>query len=563
MRSDRPSSSFQLIDNRIYTSSEIPRLYVPASPLRSRTLYEAHDCPVSGHLGRDKTLERLSRDYYWPQISKSVQEYCRTCDLCQRNKATNRAPVGLLQPLPIPTRFWDVLTMDFMGPLPISNGYNSITIFTDKLSGAIHALPGKTTQSASDIAKVYHDHVFKHHGLSSAIISDRDSRFISSFWQSLFHLLGTKIKLSTAYHPQTDGKTERANRTVQDMLRAFVNARLNNWSDLLPSVEFAYNSSVHASTGFTPFYLNYGFHPKSPLSITTPHQAAVSTKPGSAFFQRLRDNLALATQNLQDSIAKQKSAADRHRRDIQFNVGDKVLLDSSDLTFRSPIRSPKLQGRRVGPFSILAKLSPVTYRLDLPGTMHIHNVFHSSKLTLYLESDQFPERIQAVRPAPIINEQGQKRQIPEAILDHRPRTDKFLIKWRGFDSVDSTWELRSSLIADGLGEFIAAFRPGHPILIPGTANDTACHTCHSTHTRTPMLLCDSCDRGFHLSCLNPPLTSVPRGEWFCPICLVVSAPPIPGPVSPPIPIPISPIPVPVLPITKAVSQPLRRSSRFK
>ncbi|KAJ9516246.1 hypothetical protein QJQ45_001132 [Haematococcus lacustris] len=247
----------------------------PSSPTHLQLLHEAHDAHTAAHLGRAKTLERLQRHFYWPQMHKTVQEYVRTCDKCQRNKATNQLPPGLLQPLPIPSRNWQQVSMDFIGPLPATpHGHTMIFTVVDKLSKMIHLIPTTTTATTHDTARLFFDHIFKHHGLPEAIISDRDPKFTSDFWTSLFHLTGTRLLLSSAYHPQTDGQTERANRTVEDMLRPYVNDHKTDWDQHLAAVEFAYNNSEHVGTGFTPFYLNYG---QPPNTQTTPRGLARPT----------------------------------------------------------------------------------------------------------------------------------------------------------------------------------------------------------------------------------------------------------------------------------------------
>ncbi|KAJ9511114.1 hypothetical protein QJQ45_013190 [Haematococcus lacustris] len=285
-----PSSwHLRVIDGRLYTASEPPRLYVPASPLRSQLLHEAHDAVTSAHLGRAKTLERLQRHFYWPQMEQTVREYVRTCDQCQRNKATNQVPPGLLQPLPIPNRNWQHVSMDFIGPLPpTSHGYDMVVTVVDKLSKMLHLIPTTATATAPDIAKLFFDHVFKHHGLPEAIVSDRDPKFTSDFWTSLFHLTGTRLLMSSAYHPQTDGQSERANRTVEDMLRPYLNHYKTDWDEHLAAVEFAYNSSTHVGTGFSPFYLNYGHHPRTPEALLQPPSTLAPSPAADAFVTTMR-----------------------------------------------------------------------------------------------------------------------------------------------------------------------------------------------------------------------------------------------------------------------------------
>ena len=335
--SNGTATHLQLIAGRLHTTSSPPRLYVPASPLRTQLLYEAHDAASSAHLGRDKTLERLQRHFYWPQMYKTVHEYVRTCDQCQRSKATNQSPPGLLQPLPIPQRNWDCVSLDFIGPLPkTSNGYDMIMTVVDKLSKMIHIIPTTSSATAPDTAQLFFSHVFKHHGLPSSVISDRDTKFTSDFWTCLFNLTGTRLLLSTAYHPQTDGQTERANRTIEDMLRPYVSSHHTDWDQHIAAVEFAYNNSVHAGTGFTPFYLNYGQHPRTPASLLAPPADPAPNAAADAFISRLRTNVAAAQQNLQAAIDKQKVQADKHRRPLQFSVGDSVLLSTEHLNIQQP-----------------------------------------------------------------------------------------------------------------------------------------------------------------------------------------------------------------------------------
>ncbi|KAJ9528536.1 hypothetical protein QJQ45_020487 [Haematococcus lacustris] len=440
-----PSSPthLQVIEGRLYTTSTPPRLYIPSSPLRAQLLHEAHDAHTAAHLGRAKTLERLQRHFYWPQMQKTVQEYVRTCDKCQRNKATNQLP-GLLQPLPIPSRNWQQVSMDFIGPLPATpRGHTMIFTIVDKLSKMIHLIPTTTTATAHDTARLFFDHIFKHHGLPEAIISDRDPKFTSDFWTSLFHLTGTRLLLSSAYHPQTDGQTERANRTVEDMLRPYVKDHKTDWDQHLAAVEFAYNSSEHVGTGFTPFYLNYGLQPTTPSALLLPPPTLVPSQAAEDFVTSMRNNLTAARSALQRSIDTQKLHADQHRRHEEFEVGDLVLLSCANLNLQTAVNSTKLQPRFVGPFKVLAKHSPVSYKLDLPSSMRILPTFHISRLRHYLSSSSFPERTVELQPSPVIID-GEAYFTVEAILGRRwndaQHAFQYLIKWAGYDDSFNSWE---------------------------------------------------------------------------------------------------------------------------
>ncbi|KAJ9531768.1 hypothetical protein QJQ45_021918 [Haematococcus lacustris] len=503
-------------------------------------LHEAHDAHTAAHLGRAKTLERLQRHFYWPQMHKTVQEYVRTCDKCQRNKATNQLPPGLLQPLPIPSRNWQQVSMDFIGPLPATpRGHTMIFTVVDKLSKMIHLIPTTTTATAHDTARLFFDHIFKHHGLPEAIISDRDPKFTSDFWTSLFHLTGTRLLLSSAYHPQTDGQTERANRTVEDMLRPYVNDHKTDWDQHLAAVEFAYNSSEHVGTGFTPFYLNYGQHPTTPSALLLPPPTLVPSQAAEDFWSRthdlsvvgitlnqlMRNNLTAARSALQRSIDTQKLHADQHRRHEEFEIGDLVLLSCANLNLQTAVNSAKLQPRFVGPFKVLAKHSPVSYKLDLPSSMRILPTFHISRLRHYLSSSSFPERTVELQPSPVIID-GEAYFTVEAILGRRwndaQHALQYLIKWAGYDDSFNSWEWGPALAQqDAVAALIRDYTARHHAPVD---DDPACQVCASRSPRPPMLLCDQCDKGFHITCLSPPLRSVPRGAWLCHQCKQAKAP---------------------------------------
>ncbi|KAF1326170.1 reverse transcriptase, partial [Globisporangium splendens] len=243
------------------------RVVVPNDEgLRHRLLYEYHDSPSSGHLGREKTFLSLSRDYYWPHMYKWVRKYVRTCEICQRVKpsGSTQAP---LRSLAVPSDSWKSVSMDFIFGLPRdTHGRNGILVFVDRFSKMVHLVPVSDKISAEKTAKVFVDVVFRLHGLPVEIVSDRDTRFTSKFWRALFGLLDTKLSMSTAAHPETDGQTERVNRVLEDVLRSYATS-FKEWSEFLPLAEFALNNSTHVSTGHSPFYVNYGIHPRVPASI--------------------------------------------------------------------------------------------------------------------------------------------------------------------------------------------------------------------------------------------------------------------------------------------------------
>ncbi|CAI7880334.1 unnamed protein product [Closterium sp. NIES-53] len=234
-------------------------------------LEEFHDVPYAGHFGSNKTLAGLSKYYYWPRMAANVQQFVTSCDTCQRMKSTKQKKTGLLQPLPVPEKPWQVVSLDFITRLPsTSRGHDSILVVIDKFSKMGHFIPTNATATAEATARLFFDRIITIHGIPATLISDRDPKFTSKFWKELMGLLGTKLAMSSAYHPQTDGQTERLNQVVEQLLRTACNDDVSHWDTQLPTLEFAYNNASHAATGKTPFFLCYGREPLTPQQPTTP-----------------------------------------------------------------------------------------------------------------------------------------------------------------------------------------------------------------------------------------------------------------------------------------------------
>ncbi|KAL3699316.1 hypothetical protein R1sor_017338 [Riccia sorocarpa] len=422
------------------------RVWIPQEvSLRHTILAECHDSAVVGHVGIEKTLETLQRIFYWPKMKEDTATYVRSCRECQQIKATNQSPAGLLQPLPIPSKRWEHVSMDLVCELPMTKtGFDSIVVFVDKLSKMIHLCPTRKDVSAPELAQLYLRTVVRHHGLSQVIITDRGTQFTSLFWRTLFGLFKTKLAFSTAYHPQTDGQTERANRTIEDMLRAFTMEEQESWDNLLPLVEFAYNNSTNSSTSVSPFFLMYGEHPlthaallgRSSLTPITTKVEAVNE-----FVNRIQEGVARAKTKLQIAQNRQKQYADLHRRHEEFEVGEKVWLSTTNLKL---IGCRKLNPRFVGPFTIKRRIGTVAYELDLPSTMRIHPVFHVSLLRRYVSRPPELGAANDARPPPDLIE-GEEEFEVERILQKRTRglrgqRVEYLVQWKGYPLYEATWE---------------------------------------------------------------------------------------------------------------------------
>ncbi len=413
---------------------------------------EHHDSILAGHTGIEKTYESIARTFYWSGMYEEIKNYVSSCLPCQQNKSRNSNKLGLLQPLPIPNQKWEQVSMDLITQLPrTKRGNDAIIVVVDKLTKMSHFIACKTAISATEVATLFMNEIVRHHGLPSSIVSDRDARFTSSFWKSLWKLLGTKLNMSTAFHPETDGQTERMNRTLEQMLRSYVNYKSNDWDEYLVSCEIAYNNSVQSSTGYSPYYLNNGCHIKLPVTLNATQLEQMSTnETANQMVQRMNETMNKAKEHIAQAQQKQIKYANQHRKEITFEENDLVLLSTQHLNTNN--RSPKLLAKFIGPFRITTKLSDVVYKLDLPPNFKVHPVFHISKLKQYVQhDDQFPIRTQNnsnnnSRPLPEVFQNDEPEFEVEQILDKRTRNRgrnvviEYLIKWHGFPIHESTWE---------------------------------------------------------------------------------------------------------------------------
>ena len=371
-----------------------------------------------------------------------------------------------MKPLNIPEEPWTELSMDFIMQLPkTKGGHDAIAVFVDRLTKMVRIAPTTSDVSAEGAADLLVQHVIRHHGLPSSIVSDRDTRFTSRFYKHLVERWNVRLNMSTAYHPQTDGQTEVMNRVLEDYLRSYTRSDQDSWDELIAMAEFAMNNSKNSSTQETPFYLNYGRHPRSPLALgveirkplkgyDNPNARGLAVaidraqrpKTGrlgvvlgqnlpavTRFDNRVQTALKEARECLERAQNRQSKHADKHRRDVAFEKGEQVLLSTQHITLKHP-GTRKLLPRWIGPFTILDRIGTLAYRLDLPESMSkIHAVFHVSKLKPYKASGR-------VQPPPVpIEIEGELEYEVERVLDkrvvkRRRRSDavEYLVKWLGY-----------------------------------------------------------------------------------------------------------------------------------
>ncbi|CAA7048694.1 unnamed protein product [Microthlaspi erraticum] len=330
-------------------------------------------------------------------------------------KAERRVPSGLLQDLPLPKWKWDMVTMDFVMGLPKTTGNkDAIWVIVDRLTKSAHFLAIKKTDGADKLAQKYLDVVVRLHGVPVSIVSDRDPKFTSIFSQAFQKALGTKVHLSTTYHPQTDGQSEQTIQTLEDMLRACVLYWEGKWGKYLPLVEFAYNNSFHSNIGMAPYEALYGRPCRTPLCWT---EVGERRDLEPEMIQETVKQVKLLKERLKEAHDRQKSYADQHRKDLEFAVGDAVYLKMR--TFQGTDKNRKLKKLRprfMGPYKIIERIGAVAYRLDLPQELsEFHDVFHVSILIKVVRE---PEIILAQPPLGV----GRNLSVtskPVEILDRR------------------------------------------------------------------------------------------------------------------------------------------------
>ena len=373
----------------------IPKLVIDGRNVREHLIEQVHS--LLAHLGTAKTLTYLREHLWWKDLATDVRKYCESCATCKRSKPSNQRPYGLLNPLDVPSKPWESIGIDFVGPLPLSKDrdgeYNSITVVIDRLTGMVHLVPGRVDYTAREVAELVFAEVYKHHGLPRMIVSDRDALFTSAFWTRLKQLISVQQCLSSTYHPQTDGSTERANRTIGHMLQACISPNQRDWVARLPAIEFAINSSRSETTGYAPFFLNSGRMPRSFIWNNPSKDEYPSVR---VFAQRLKQAIIKAHNVILEARVKQTRTANRKRQVSPFKVKDLTYVSTKNMSLPKE-HTRKLAPKFIGPYEIISDYGNNSYKLDLPTHLKqrgIHPVFHASLLRIHVPNDNrlFPGR---------------------------------------------------------------------------------------------------------------------------------------------------------------------------
>ncbi|GJY11873.1 putative reverse transcriptase domain-containing protein [Tanacetum coccineum] len=327
------------------------RSWIPCfGDLRALIMHESHKSKYSIHPGSDKMYQDMKKLYWWPNMKAEIATYVSKCLTCAKVKIEYQKPSGLLVQPEIPQWKWENITMDFVTKFPKTTaGQDTIWVIVDHLTKSAHFLPIREDDTLEKLTRQYLKEVVSRHGVPVSIISDRDGRFTSHFWKSLNKALGTRLDMSTTYHPETDGQSERTIQTLEDIIKA------------------------------APFEALYGRKCRSPICWA---EVGDSQLTGPEIIHETTEKIVQIKSRIQAARDRQKSYADVRRKPLEFQVGDKVMLKVSP--WKGVIRfgkRGKLNPRYIGPFKIIAKVGTVAYRLELPEQLsRVHSMFHVLKL---------------------------------------------------------------------------------------------------------------------------------------------------------------------------------------
>ncbi|GJW31146.1 putative reverse transcriptase domain-containing protein [Tanacetum coccineum] len=381
--------------------------------LRTVIMHESHKSKYSIHPGSDKMYQDMKKLYWWPNMKANIATYVSKCLTCAKVKAEHQRPLGLLVQPEIPQWKWDNIMMDFVTKLPKSSqGYDTIWVIVDRLTKSAIFMPMRETDPMDKLARMYLKEVVTKHGIPVSIICDRDPRFASNFWRSLQKALGTSLDMSTAYHPQTDGQSERTIQTLEDMLRACIIEFGNGWVKHLPLVEFSYNNSYHASIKAAPFEALYGRKYRSPVCWA--------------------------------EVGQVQLTGPELRKPMEFQVGYKVMLKVSP--WKGVVRfgkRGKLNPRYVGPFKVLKKVGAVAYKLELPQELsRVHNTFHVSNLKKCYSDDPLVVPLEGLQVDDKLHFVEEPVEIMDREVKQLRRIHVLIVKvqWNSRWGPEFTWE---------------------------------------------------------------------------------------------------------------------------
>jgi transposase InsO family protein len=386
-------------------------------------------------------------------MGADVESYVKSCDVCQKTKIKRHKPYGTMQALPSPDQPWKEIALDFMSGVPLSMrdgvAYDAILVVVDRYSKMALYFPVSKTITAVQTADILIDRVFSRFGFPSGIVSDRDPRFTSEFWSDLCYYAKITRRMSTAFHPQTDGQTERQNQTLQEYLRSFCTTCQMEWAKQLPIAEFAYNNAIRSDLGVSPFRVVLGYDPQMYFDTedSVPEGRIPAAKERIKHLAELRKDLQ---KRLEDASKSQAKYYNRKHQPISFKKGDLVLVSTKNLRLRDA--SKKLSQRLMGPFRIDEPVGSQAYRVHLPTASRIHDVFHVSAMEPYHQRAGTQE---ILLPPDIIDDQ-EEYEVEEILDTTRKRgVAWYLVKWKGWPDEYNQWLTQEDMpnAAEAVQEF--------------------------------------------------------------------------------------------------------------
>ncbi|KAJ1599535.1 hypothetical protein NDA14_004105 [Ustilago hordei] len=434
---------FEVRDDLWYSggsAKEVDGQSLSVEHLRFMVMTQCHDGITAGHVGRDATIKAAQRHYWWPNMTAWIADYVASCPVCARYKAPHHHPYGLLQPLATPDRPWGSISLDFIEGLPPSKKYDSktydsILVIVDRLTKFAILAPTHKTVTAKQTAVLLYGHMVRLFGYPDHMVSDRGRQFISGAWKAFAEQMGVKHSLSTAYHPQTDGQTERVNQVIEQYLRMYCNYEQNDWANLLDTAAFVYNNTVHNSIGVSPFFACYGWNPKAHPDI--PQRLGVNDPGRFEYLMDGKERCKYLQEQIREAQRRSVNQYNRKHKDIEFKVGDMVYINRRNWKTRRP--TPKLDTRFAGPYPVQERVGRRAYRITLPANLRVHDVFHVSMLEP-ARTSSLPQR--AEQPTiPSLPDEDLDFEV-EALIDKRSHngTTEYKVLWRGYSEEAASWE---------------------------------------------------------------------------------------------------------------------------
>ncbi|KAJ1598982.1 hypothetical protein NDA14_006704 [Ustilago hordei] len=422
------------------SAKEVDGQSLSVEHLRFMVMTQCHDGITAGHVGRDATIKAAQRHYWWPNMTAWIADYVASCPVCARYKAPRHRPYGLLQPLATPDRPWGSISLDFIEGLPPSKKYDSktydsILVIVDRLTKFAILAPTHKTVTAKQTAVLLYGHMVRLFGYPDHMVSDRGRQFISGAWKAFAEQMGVKHSLSTAYHPQTDGQTERVNQVIEQYLRMYCNYEQNDWANLLDTAAFVYNNTVHNSIGVSPFFACYGWNPKAHPDI--PQRLGVNDPGRFEYLMDGKERCKYLQEQIREAQRRSVNQYNRKHKDIEFKVGDMVYINRRNWKTRRP--TPKLDTRFAGPYPVQERVGRRAYRITLPANLRVHDVFHVSMLEP-ARTSSLPQH--AEQPTiPSLPDEDLDFEV-EALIDKRSHngTTEYKVLWRGYSEEAASWE---------------------------------------------------------------------------------------------------------------------------